>query len=231
MSHRYDFMTRNLPPVIALDGLSGSGKGEAAGRVAKELNFNRLDSGLYYRAVALRVRQTMTDPANEDAVAILARQMKFRVVDGQAFMGRRDVSVILRTDEISALTAKVGAHGRVRHELLPHFRRARTWFGLVSDGRDGHEVFPDSYKFFFIANDQVRARRRVAQLLSLGQEANMREVLKGIRERDEADRTRSVSPLVQHPEAIVVDTTRRTPKQVVQFVVDNYKRMKKEREL
>ena len=88
------------------------------------------------------------------------------------------------------------------------------------DGRDiGTVVMPDAdVKIYLTASSEVRANRRVKELQEKGVEANFEEIKKDIEERDHRDMTREISPLKQAEDAILVDTSDMTIKEVVEKI-------------
>jgi 3-phosphoshikimate 1-carboxyvinyltransferase len=196
-------------PVIAIDGPSASGKGTVAARVARQLGFAYLDSGALYRLTALAAQQAGVDWADEAGVAALAGKLDV-VFEGETILlAGVDVSQAIRTEVISAGASKVAALPQVRDALLFRQRLFRAGAGLLADGRDmGSVVFPDAdLKVFLTASAEARAERRYKQLMEKGLPANLDSLLADLRERDERDSRRSVAPLQQGPDALLLETT------------------------
>jgi len=199
--------------VIAVDGPSGSGKGTLAVALARRLGFRFLDSGALYRIVAHAAITGGFDLADGDALAGLARRLTVHFeltqdgvtvrLDGTA------VGDAIRAEPVSVAASRVAAHRAVRDALLELQRSMRRPPGLVADGRDmGTVVFPDAVlKIFLEASPEERAQRRYNQLKDKDLGVSLRGLLESIRERDERDRTRAVSPLVPAADAIVIDST------------------------
>lgn len=196
-------------PVIAIDGPSASGKGTVAARVAQALGFHYLDSGALYRLATLAAIEAGVDLDDEAALARIARAMDARFTDGAAFLGGRDVTEALRTEEVSAATSRVAARPAVRTALLDRQRAFRRAPGLVAEGRDmGSIVFPDAaLKVFLTASVAMRAERRYKQLMEKGMYAKMSDVVEELGRRDERDRSRPVAPLRHYPDALFLDTS------------------------
>lgn len=196
-------------PVIAIDGPSASGKGTVAARVARQLGFAYLDSGALYRLTALAAQQAGVDWADEAGVAALAGKLDV-VFEGETILlAGVDVSQAIRTEVISAGASRVAALPQVRDALLFRQRLFRAGSGLLADGRDmGSVVFPDAgLKVFLTASAEARAERRYKQLMEKGLPANLDSLLADLRERDERDSRRSVAPLQQGPDALLLETT------------------------
>ena len=214
-------------PVITVDGPSGSGKGTISQILATKLGYHLLDSGALYRLTALSVLKNDIDTNDIQAVAKAALELDVVFepqIDGEqkVLLNGQDVGVELRLDETSEMASKVAAIPEVRDALLIRQKKFRQSPGLVADGRDmGTVVFPDAkHKVFLTASPEVRAERRHKQLIEKGVDANISHLLKGIIERDERDRTRTVAPLVPAEGAFVVDSSTISIDEVVQQIFD-----------
>jgi len=185
--------------IIAVDGPAASGKGTIAGCLARHYGLPHLDTGLLYRAVGLGVARAGGDPADpEDALAAC----RF----GDALLA----DPALKGEEAGRAASIVSAHPAVRAALLERQRAfARQPGGAVLDGRDiGTVIAPEAdAKLFVTASPQVRADRRYREMLRLGAAADYAAVLADIRARDERDSERSVAPLRQAEDAVLLDTS------------------------
>jgi len=215
---------RRDPRLIAIDGPAASGKSTTARRVAERLGFVHLNSGLLYRAITWRALQEgwgEDDPGLDARVpeldiALLSEGPGLRVqIDG------RDPGPALQGPEVSARVSAVSARPVVRAAVFRRLREARERFDLVCDGRDiGTTVFPDAdLKVFLIADPEERARRRLLERGVAGGEAEIAREASRLRARDEADASREHSPLRRAADAVEIDTTDRTPEQVVEAIV------------
>ena len=209
-------------PVIAIDGPSASGKGTVAAGVASALGFHYLDSGALYRLVALAARDAGASIEEEEArLAELARAMDVDFRGGAIWLGGKDVTAALRSEEIGVAASQVASRPAVRAALLERQRSLRRPPGLVADGRDmGAIVFPDAaLKVFLTAAVETRAERRYKQLKEKGMYAKMPDVVEELRRRDERDSARPVAPLKHYPDAIFLDTTGVSADQAVQQIL------------
>ena len=201
-------------PVIAVDGPSGSGKGTLAVRLALALCWHLLDSGALYRAVAWSALNDATPLDDGQALAGLAGRLnaRFDIVDEDNVIVRAndvDISREIRDEAVGIAASRVAALPPVRAALLEAQHGFRRAPGLVADGRDmGTVVFPEApLKIFLEASAEERARRRYKQLKDKDLGVSLRALLESIRERDERDRSRAVSPLKPADDAVVIDSS------------------------
>lgn len=215
----------SMAPVIAIDGPTASGKGTIAQGVARDLGFACLDSGALYRVVALLALRETVDQNDAVRLGHLARRAHPRFVDGRVELDGEDVAEAIRAEEVGRAASRVSAHASVRDELLQMQRSFRRWPGLVADGRDmGTVVFPDAVlKVFLTASTEVRAERRLKQLMEKGYSGNLATLLQDLRERDERDRTRAVAPLKAADDAFELDASSLTIDEVVAQVLAWYR--------
>ena len=189
--------------IIAIDGPAAAGKGTLARRLATELGFDYLDTGLIYRAVGMMVARRGLDPADAELAEPAARALS------PADLAATD----LRGDAAAQAASKVAAIPGVRAALLA-FQRAFAATppggrGAVLDGRDiGTVVCPQAtIKLFVTASLEKRAERRLKELRASGSDVIQETVLAEMRERDARDQNRAVAPLVAADDAYVLDTT------------------------
>jgi cytidylate kinase len=207
---------------VAIDGPAGAGKSSVARAVAKALGYSYLDTGAMYRAIALAALEGHVDLNDETSVGRLARDQEIRIEGDTVRLNDRDVSSALRGKKVTAAAAAIAQHREVREALVGLQRAIASSSDVVMEGRDiGTEVLPQAEaKIFLTASLEERARRRSEQL-GLGQdEAALDEIRADIERRDQSDRTRTVSPLAQASDAIVIDTTGLGPEQVVQRITE-----------
>jgi len=189
--------------VVAIDGPAGAGKSTIARRIAEKLGFLYIDSGAMYRAVALWAIRNGTSLEDASHLEQLAINANIALSPGQVLLNEEDVSIAIRTPEVSAAASKVAAIGGVRRALVDKQRTYSETSSVVMEGRDiGSVVFPSAQvKIFLDASASERASRR--QLETGGDE---QDVVSQMTERDARDRSRAESPLVQAPDAIYVDS-------------------------
>ena len=188
------------PVVIAVDGPAASGKGTIARALAERFGLPHMDTGCLYRAVALSMFRFGGDPGSEfEAV---------RACEGVAQIDPSDPE--LRSEVVGSIASRISAYPGVRSALLDRQRNfAAQSLGAVLDGRDiGTVIAPNATaKLFVTASQEVRAQRRVRELLERGMPAGYDDVLIDIRARDDRDANRDAAPLVQAPDADLLDTS------------------------
>ena len=213
-----------LPPTIAIDGPSASGKGTVAQRVALQLGFHYLDSGALYRLVALAAIDAGVALDDEAGLGRTAATLEASFSGVDITLNHKLVTDAIRTEAVSAAASRIAALAPVRSALLARQRAFRQMPGLVADGRDmGTVVFPDAVlKIYLTADAETRALRRYKQLIGKGMNANMATLLQDIRSRDERDRGRSVAPLQKSDESIPLDTTQLDIDAAVEQVLMHY---------
>ena len=198
------------PPVLAIDGPSGAGKGTLCEALARRLGWHLLDSGALYRVLALAATKQSLALDDEATLAALALDLPLRFSPGGGvFLHEEEVSLAIRTDAAGQAASQVAALPAVRAALLERQRAFRQAPGLIADGRDmGTVVFPDApLKIFLSASAPARAERRYKQLIEKGLDANLRALLESIQARDERDQARTAAPLRPADDALVIDST------------------------
>lgn len=216
----------NLPPVIAIDGPSASGKGTIAAAVAQRLAFHYLDSGALYRIVGLAATERGASLDSDSEITSITLNLKVKFNRNLIFLGDREVSELIRGEVAGAAASRVAALPGVRAALMALQRGFRQPPGLAADGRDmGSVVFPDALlKIYLTASAEERARRRYKQLIEKDSGASMTALLQDIRDRDFRDSTRAVAPLLKCADAVEIDSTGIPVDVVVAQVLDLYQK-------
>jgi CMP/dCMP kinase len=205
---------------IAIDGPAGSGKSSVARRIAKLLGYTYLDSGAMYRALALKALRHKI-PIDQDAeLKKLATETHIELrpptpeqeqlgAKNRVLLDGTEVTEAIRTDEVAQAASRLATIAGVRQVLVAEQQRAGAGGGVVMEGRDiGTVVFPNAeLKIFLEASPEVRAERRWKEHQEKGDNVAISQVLEEVRERDQRDRERKVSPLVRATDAVIVDNT------------------------
>jgi cytidylate kinase len=197
--------------VVAIDGPAGAGKSTLARRIADKLGFVYVDTGAMYRSVALWALRNGTALSDMHRLEQLAREAHIEFAAGArtVLLNGEDVSEAIRAPEVGDAASKVSAIPAVRRALVAKQREMAENASVVMEGRDiGTVVFPDAtVKFYLDADPDVRAGRRVEELVAAGEAVSGEAVAEGLRARDERDRTRAASPLMQAPDAVYLDSS------------------------
>ncbi|MBW4470271.1 MAG: bifunctional pantoate--beta-alanine ligase/(d)CMP kinase [Stenomitos rutilans HA7619-LM2] len=216
-------------PIVAIDGPAGAGKSTVSRQVADELNLLYLDTGAMYRAVTWLVLQSSIAVDDEPSIAELVSQCEIAVSGHPSSVSvsinGQDVTQAIRSLEVTSKVSAIAAQATVRHELVQQQRRYGKDGGIVIDGRDiGTYVFPDAeLKLFLTASVQERARRRQQDLKNQGKgEISLDELEQAIYDRDCKDSTRTLAPLRQADDAIVIQTDNLSIAEVVGRIVQLY---------
>lgn len=235
MKWQWDWLTEQYPSEvqtltktlqIAIDGPAGAGKSSVAKVLAKRLNCIYLDTGAMYRAVTWLAMQQQVGVTDLMGIARLLEtlQLEFKEEQGvqHLYCNGTDVTEAIRSPQVSANVSAVAMIPLVRETLVAQQQHIAANCDVLMDGRDiGTTVLPDAqYKFFLTASLEERARRRYLELKEKGVDANMEQIKQDIALRDKKDSQREVSPLVQAPDAELIDTSNLSFDEVVEKLFD-----------
>lgn len=204
--------------IIAIDGHSSTGKSTVARELAKALGYVYVDTGAMYRAVTLfAIRQGLAAGGNVNAEALVNTlgqvRLEFRLNPGSGradmYLNGENVEEAIRSMEVSELVSPVAAIPQVRKLLVAQQQSMGKQKGVVMDGRDiGTVVFPEAeLKLFMTASPEIRAQRRYDELTAKGAQVDREEVYRNVVQRDALDSSREDSPLIQAPDAVVIDNS------------------------
>ncbi|MCI7613087.1 MAG: (d)CMP kinase [Selenomonadaceae bacterium] len=216
--------------VVAIDGPAGAGKSTVAQLAAKKLGCTYIDTGAMYRAVAWKILQR-NQPVTDELILDVAKDVHVELsyVEGKTAVSvdGTDVTGEIRTPEVTAIVSQVAALGPVRSRMVELQRRMAAKGSVLMDGRDiATSVLPDAnVKIFLTASIEERARRRFKEMQEKGYNVSMEELQKDIAARDKADSEREISPLVQAPDAELLDTSHMGIDEVVQAIIDRCSRV------
>ena len=213
---------------VAIDGPAGAGKSTIARMLARELNYIYVDTGAMYRAMALYLLRQKVSKENTSEIGTTCQNADITIEyqDGVqiVLLNGENVNEFLRTEEVGNMASVSSAIPEVRQKLLNLQRKLAATMSVVMDGRDiGTTILPDAeVKIYLTASSLTRARRRYLELQEKGIDCNLEEIQKDIEERDERDMNRTVSPLKQAEDAVLVDSSDMTIEQVVSHILEIY---------
>jgi cytidylate kinase len=214
--------------IVTIDGPAGSGKSTAARNLAQQLSLEFLDTGATYRAATLKALQELGDlsKADDNQLARAAKDAQIQLLsrdgDLRVLLDGRDVSAEIRSTRVTENAHHLAKCPGVR-EVLVELQRdiGRRLGDFVTEGRDqGTVVFPQAQKKIYLdARPEVRAKRRLAELRTRGEQADYQQVLDAILRRDQRDASRSVGPLARPEDAVVLDTSDLDPGQTLDALI------------
>ena len=216
------------PIIVAIDGPAASGKSTTARILAGKLGYIYIDTGAMYRSVTLKVlREGLLDLLRQDesGIAELLRTITIGFQGQRVLLDGEDVSEAIRENQVSREVSFISSLKPVRDKLRELQQEMGRKRGIVMDGRDiGTVIFPDAeLKIFLVADPRERAKRRHAELSLKANGAavpSIEELEAEIVKRDRDDEQRTHAPLKQHPDAVMVDTSKLTIDEQVNFVYD-----------
>ncbi len=217
---------------IAIDGTAGSGKGTLSAKLSKNLNFPHLDTGKLYRKVAYHYMQTLGKLNSQD---IIHKNVIIDIVNRNNFLNTKLSKIY--TEKVGIIASKIAIIPELRSELNKFQisfanEMQKTHGGCILDGRDiGTIILPNAeIKFFVVASAETRALRRLKEYkISLVDNkysvGKFNKILKNIKERDENDMRREISPLKQAADAIKIDTTNLNTQEVLEIAMSYIKKI------
>lgn len=207
---------------IAIDGPSGSGKSTVAKQIAKKYNLKYINTGLVYRAVALKL---IEDKINiDDAIAVESslNSIKVKLLRNEIVeLNGIEVSDALRSDLVSQNASIIATYPAVRKYAVNIQKSESARSGVIMDGRDTtFKIMPNAdFKFFLDTSPEVRAKRRLSQNEEFGYSTDYDKILKEIKTRDHRDRTRKVDPLHKTKDAYLINASDMTIEEVVEKII------------
>lgn len=211
---------------IAIDGPSAAGKSTIAKLLAKKLNYVHLDTGAMYRCVAYKAKQSGIDWNNEAALVDMIENTDIVLkADGGVFLDGQDVTLAIRTNEISMGASCVSVHELVRAKLVKRQQEMALGKGFIMDGRDiGTVVLKDAeLKIFLTASPHARAMRRCKENAEKGIESDLQKITEEIVARDWQDSHREHSPLTRASDAVEIDSSELSIEEVTEKIMSYIK--------
>jgi len=208
--------------VVALDGPSGSGKSSTSKNIAIRAGWSYLDTGALYRAITFIALSIKSDKPDDIIAAVIDSPITFNSNprDPQVFVGSKNVSEEIRSNEVTEKVSIISALPQIRAELLTLQRSiiAKAERGIVVEGRDiGTVVCPEAaLKIYLTADISARAARRDAE--QAGNAGGVDAVAQSLSTRDEIDSNRTISPLAMASDAVLIDSTEITLDETVERI-------------
>ena len=220
---------------VAIDGPASAGKSTVAKIIAKNLSFVYIDKGDMYRACTVIARNHGLDYGDEEGIlkAIDQDGIELKSENGEqkVYSAGKDISLEIRTPEISANVSQVSALPGIREKMVTLQRELAGHTDVIMDGRDiGTTVLPDAeVKIFLVASARSRAERRLLDLKERGihTDQTVEQIEADIAARDYKDSHRAVSPLRKAADAIEIDTTNLSIDQVVEKISEEIEKKSK----
>ena len=213
---------------IAIDGPAGAGKSPIARAAARSLGFLYVDTGAMYRALALHLLRNHVEVEQTDKIEELLAGMTIRIAysggEQQIILNGENVTGQLRKEEVGNMASRSAANPKVREKLLQLQRDIARDNDVIMDGRDiGTFVLPNAdVKVYLTASVEERANRRYLELKEKGLDADMAKIEEDIRTRDFQDMNRTIAPLKQAEDAVVIDSSRMSIPEVMDRIVDAF---------
>lgn len=206
--------------IIAIDGPSGAGKSTVAKLVSNKLNYEYIDTGAMYRALAYKIVKNNLD-IDKININELLDNTTIDYNNNCVYLDGENVERFIRNEQISKVSSNISKIKEVREMMVKSQRSIAETKDVILDGRDiGTVVFPNAdLKIFITANNEIRAKRRFEELKAKGNDVKYEDVLNDINIRDYNDTTRSNSPLKMAKDAIAIDTSRMSIENVVEKII------------
>lgn len=207
---------------IAIDGPAGAGKSTVAKVIAQKLNITYIDTGAMYRALTLKIIQSKVKFEDIDRIIEVCKGTSIELDNNRVILDDVDVTEKIREPIVNSNVSLIAKVPEVRKILVEIQRQTAQGKSVVMDGRDiGTYVLPNApYKFYLTAAISERAQRRYLELKNKGFNIGLKEIEDEIAQRDKIDQERSISPLKPAQDAIIINTTSKTIKQVVEEIID-----------
>ena len=211
--------------IIAIDGPAGSGKTTTARKVAQILGFIHINTGAMYRGVALKF---IREKVKLDDISAIEKNLNNIQLDFAGpnnailYMNGEDISAEIISSMVTENVSQISSISEVRLKLVEYQRKMARGRNVVLEGRDiGTVVFPNAdYKFYLIADIEIRAERRKKEIEVTGDHMTKEEIIMFIKDRDKKDSSRQHSPLMKAEDAIEVDTTDLKIEEQVNYIIN-----------
>lgn len=210
---------------VAIDGPAGAGKSTIAKKIAKEKGYIYVDTGAMYRAMALFFIRNNVSTEDMNSIEALCKQADITITHEKGeqivLLNGENVNALIRTEEVGKMASACAVNREVRLKLVELQRQLAGSTNVIMDGRDiGTYVLPNAdVKIYLTAGSRIRAERRYKELTQKGVACDINTIEEDIIQRDYQDMNRSMAPLKQADDAIVVDSTQLSIKEVVGKII------------
>lgn len=210
---------------VAVDGPAGAGKSSISKIVAKKLGYLYIDTGAMYRSVTWAVLHNHIDVNNQKAVEALLPELDLTMEASddscKVFIAGQDVTDFIRTPQVNNAVSIVASYKGVRQYLVERQRLMAEAGGVILDGRDiGSVVLPNAeLKIYLIASVEARAMRRYLEVKGTVNEQTLEDIKDSVMQRDDMDKNRKESPLIQVEDAVLVDSSEMTFDETVEHIL------------
>lgn len=210
---------------VAVDGPAGAGKSSISKIVAKKLGYLYIDTGAMYRSVTWAVLHNHIDVNNQKAVEALLPELDLTMEASddscKVFIAGQDVTDYIRTPQVNNAVSIVASYKGVRQYLVERQRLMAEAGGVILDGRDiGSVVLPDAeLKIYLTASVEARAMRRYLEVKGTSNEQTLEDIKDSVMQRDDMDKNRKESPLIQVEDAVLVDSSNMTFDETVEHIL------------
>ena len=210
---------------VAVDGPAGAGKSSISKIVAKKLGYLYIDTGAMYRSVTWAVLHNHIDVNNQKAVEALLPELELNMEASddscKVFISGQDVTDFIRTPQVNNAVSIVASYKGVRQYLVERQRLMAEAGGVILDGRDiGSVVLPNAeLKIYLTASVEARAMRRYLEVKGTVNEQTLEDIKDSVMQRDDMDKNRKESPLIQVEDAVLVDSSEMTFDETVEHIL------------
>lgn len=210
---------------VAVDGPAGAGKSSISKIVAKKLGYLYIDTGAMYRSVTWAVLHNHIDVNNQKAVEALLPKLDLTMEASddscKVFIAGRDVTDFIRTPQVNNAVSIVASYKGVRQYLVERQRIMAEAGGVILDGRDiASVVLPNAeLKIYLTASVEARAMRRYLEVKGTSNEQTLEDIKDSVMQRDDMDKNRKESPLIQVEDAVLVDSSDMTFDETVEHIL------------
>ena len=206
---------------VAVDGPAGAGKSSISKIVAKKLGYLYIDTGAMYRSVTWAVLHNHIDVNNQKAVEALLPELDLTMEASddscKVFIAGQDVTDFIRTPQVNNAVSIVASYKGVRQYLVERQRLMAEAGGVILDGRDiGSVVLPNAELKIYLT---ARAMRRYLEVKGTVNEQTLEDIKDSVMQRDDMDKNRKESPLIQVEDAVLVDSSEMTFDETVEHIL------------